>query len=239
MTTHRYLLSTLAVFFCSLVLAQEITISGQVTSTDPDRILYDLMVVNKRTRLGIFGNADGSFLVKALKTDTLLIGSAGHQTQPICMVDSAAKTAYTVKLQLQLVVIRLREFKVVPDRDLADIQKDIKELGYNEDDYIIDGVDALQSPITFLYQSFSKREASKRIVAELRNEDRKRALLRELLKKYVEYDIINLSDAAFDDFIDFCRVPDEVIKGLSQYDFLMYVKKKYELYSSLGPTRQH
>ncbi|MGK7478074.1 hypothetical protein, partial [Salmonella enterica] len=68
------------------VLAQEITISGQVTSTDPDRILYDLMVVNKRTRLGIFGNADGSFLVKALKTDTLLIGSAGHQTQPICMV---------------------------------------------------------------------------------------------------------------------------------------------------------
>lgn len=100
-------------------------------------------------------------------------------------------------------------------------------------------MDALQSPIAFLYQQFSRRERSKRMVAELQNEQRKRELLKELLHKYVEYDIINLSDDAFDDFIDFCAVPDPVIKGLSQYEFLLYVKKKYELYSSLGPTRRH
>ncbi|MEO8067059.1 MAG: hypothetical protein ABI599_05135 [Flavobacteriales bacterium] len=228
-----------AVLSCTTGLAQEVRISGKVTSTDPERVLYDLMVVNKRTRIGTFGNVDGSFTVKALKTDTLLFGSAGHQTQPVCLADSATREEYTFHLRLQQNVIRLREFRVVPERDLADIQKDIRSLGYNEDDYIIDGVDALQSPITFLYQAFSKREASKRLVAELRNEDRKRALLKELLKRYVEFDIINLSDEAFDDFIDFCSVPDEVMKGLSQYDFLMYVKKKYELYSSLGPTRQH
>jgi len=76
-------------------------------------------------------------------------------------------------------------------------------------------------------------------VARLENEDRKRALLKELLHKYVEYDIINLSDDGFDDFIDFCAVPDEVMVGLSQYEFLLYVKKKYELYSSLGPTRRY
>ncbi|MBK6832565.1 MAG: hypothetical protein IPG92_18350 [Flavobacteriales bacterium] len=117
--------------------------------------------------------------------------------------------------------------------------KEISKLGYREQDYRISNVDALQSPITFLYQEFSRRERSKRLAAQLRNEDRKRELLRELLKKYVEFEIINLSDDAFDDFIDFCAVPEEVIKGLSQYDFLMYVKKKYELYSSLGPTRRH
>jgi hypothetical protein len=76
-------------------------------------------------------------------------------------------------------------------------------------------------------------------VAELRNEDRKRALLKELLTKYVEYDIINLSNDSFDDFIDYCAVPDEVIRGMSQYEFLMYVQRKYELYTSLGPTRKH
>jgi hypothetical protein len=112
-------------------------------------------------------------------------------------------------------------------------------LGYRESDYRISQVDALQSPITFLYQEFSRRERSKRLVAQLENEDRKRALLKELLQKYVEYDIINLSDESFDDFIDFCAVPDPVIKGLTQYEFLLYVKKKYELYSSLGPTRMH
>ncbi|MBK7944753.1 MAG: hypothetical protein IPJ85_05330 [Flavobacteriales bacterium] len=100
-------------------------------------------------------------------------------------------------------------------------------------------MDALQSPITFLYQEFSRRERSKRLVAQMRNEDRKRELLRELLHQYVAFDIINLNDEAFDDFIEFCSVPDEVIKGLTQYDFILYVKKRYEMYASLGPTRRH
>ena len=100
-------------------------------------------------------------------------------------------------------------------------------------------MNALQSPITALYQEFSRRERSKRLVAELVNEDKKRAILQELLKKYVEYDIINLNPEAFDDFIEFCSVPDDVIKGLTQYEFLVYIKRKYELYSSLGPTRRH
>ena len=38
---------------------------------------------------------------------------------------------------------------------------------------------------------------------------------------------------------DMPNVPDEVIKGLTQYEFLVYIKRKYELYSSLGPTRRH
>ena len=114
----------------------------------------------------------------------------------------------------------------MPERTLKEIEKDIAELGYNERDYRLYGVDALQSPITFLYQAFSKRERSKRKVAELINEERKRDLLKELLHLYVEYDIINLSDEAFDEFIDFVNVPDSTIQGLSQYDFLVYIKRK-------------
>jgi hypothetical protein len=195
--------------------------------------------VNKRTRSGTFGNADGSFAVSALRTDTLLVGSVGHVTQFICMKDSLPKPSYHVTVYLRQLNVQLREVEILSPRTLAQIQKDIDKLGYRESDYRISQVDALQSPITFLYQEFSRRERSKRLVAQLENEDRKRELLKELLQKYVEYDIINLSDESFDDFIDFCAVPDEVIKGLTQYEFLLYVKKKYELYSSLGPTRRH
>lgn len=222
------------------VVAQEmVTIHGRVTSAANDRAHYDLMIVNKRSRSGTFGNADGTFTVQAWRTDTLMIGSMGHRTAIITMADSAVKDTYHVNVRLVQVVRQLPELQVINERTLAEIQKEISKLGYREQDYRISNVDALQSPITFLYQEFSRRERSKRLAAQLRNEDRKRELLRELLRKYVEYDIINLSDEAFDDFIDFCAVPDEVIKGLSQYDFLMFVKKKYELYASLGPTRRH
>jgi hypothetical protein len=155
------------------------------------------------------------------------------------MKDSLPKPSYHVTVYLRQLNVQLREVEILSPRTLAQIQKDIDKLGYRESDYRISQVDALQSPITFLYQEFSRRERSKRLVAQLENEDRKRELLKELLQKYVEYDIINLSDESFDDFIDFCAVPDEVIKGLTQYEFLLYVKKKYELYSSLGPTRRH
>jgi hypothetical protein len=219
--------------------AQEVTIRGRVITPEGEGAHYDLMIVNKRTRTGSFGNADGSFAVKALRTDTLMIGSIGHRTRIITMADSVPKAEYLVTIRMEPYVVQLAEVEVLPERTLKEIQKDIDKLGYKESDYRISNVDAFQSPITFLYQEFSRRERSKRVVAQLENEDRKRALLQELLHKYVQYDIINLNEEAFDDFIDFCDVPDDVIKGLTQYEFLLYIKKKYELYSSLGPTRRH
>jgi len=223
----------------SLAAQESVTIHGRVMTSTPERAYYDLMIVNKRTRSGTFGNPDGTFTVRALRTDTLLIGSIGHRTRAITMADSALKDTYHVTIRMEQLQVLLAEIEVLPERTLKQIQKDIDKLGYRDSDYRISPVNALQSPITFLYQEFSRRERSKRLVAHLENEDRKRALLKELLHKYVQFDIINLSDEAFDDFIEFCAVPDEVIKGLTQYEFLLYVKKKYELYTSLGPTRRH
>lgn len=216
-----------------------VTIHGKVITSTDQRTYYDLMVVNKRTRSGTFGNANGTFTVQALRTDTLMIGSIGHQTKELCFADSAVRAIYDVTLHLRPLNIQLPEVEILSERTMKEIQAEIAKLGYRESDHRLTNVDALQSPITYLYQEFSRRERSKRLVAELENEDRKRALLQELLHKYVQYDIIKLSPDAFDDFIEFCSVPDEVIKGLSQYDFLVYMKRKYELYSSLGPTRRH
>ena len=220
--------------------AQErIIIRGQVQAGDGEKVFYDLMIVNRRLRTGSFGNVDGSFAVSAFRNDTLLIGAGGYVTRTVPLGEFPDAELSALRVVLRPWEIELKPVSVLPERTLKEIQGDINKLGYKESDYRTTGVNAFESPITFLYQEFSRRERSKRLVAELRNEDAKRELLRELLHKYVEYEIINLGDESFDDFIDFCAVPDEVIKGLTQYDFLVYVKKKYELYSSLGPTRRH
>ncbi len=223
-----------------LVQAQEpVTVHGQVLGGDGERVFYDLMIVNRRLRGGTFGNVDGSFTVQALPNDTLLVGAGGYVTRTVPLAEYDPSELRSLFITLRPWEIQLRPVTVLPERTLAQIQEDIAKLGYKDSDYRATGINALESPITFLYQEFSRRERSKRQVAEMRNDDRKRELLRELLHKYVEYDIINLGNESFDDFIDFCAVPEQVIKGLSQYDFLVYVKKKYELYSSLGPTRVH
>lgn len=218
---------------------EEITVKGTVSGGDGEQVFYDLMIVNRRTRTGSFANTDGSFTTRALRNDTLLIGAGGYVTRTLPLAEFPDEQLGGLHIVLRPWRVDLQPVTVLPERTLKEIQADIAKLGYNEKDYRETGVDAFHNPITFLYQEFSRRERSKRMVAQLENRDQMRQLLRELLKQYVDYGIINLSDDSFDDFIDFCNVPEEVLKGLSQYDFLVYVKKKYELYTSLGPTRRH
>jgi hypothetical protein len=218
---------------------QEVTVKGTVSGGDGVHVFYDLMIVNRRTRSGIFANTDGSFTTQARRNDTLLIGAGGYVTRTLPLAEFPDEQLADLRLVLRPWHVDLKPVTVLPERTLKQIQADIAKLGYNEKDYRTTGVNALESPITFLYQEFSRRERSKRMVAQLENQDKMRELLRELLQQYVDYGIINLSNDSFDDFIDFCNVPENVLKGLSQYDFLVYVKKKYELYTSLGPTRRH
>lgn len=234
------LLLLLFLVFGQGVLAQrDITVKGIVSGGDGEHVFYDLMIVNRRTRTGTFANTDGSFAARVQRNDTLLIGAGGYVTRTLPLGEFPDEALQHLEIVLRPWSIDLQPVAVLPQRTLKDIQADIEKLGYDERDYRETGINALESPITFLYESFSRRERNKRAVAQLENEDRKRELLKELLRRYVDYDIINLSDASFDDFIDFCNVPEEVLKSLSQYDFLVYVKKKYQLYTSLGPTRQH
>ncbi|HRF82761.1 MAG TPA: hypothetical protein PL070_22075, partial [Flavobacteriales bacterium] len=77
----RYLLTLSLLIGCVVAGAQElVTIHGKVITSSDQHTYYDLMIVNRRTRSGTFGNADGSFTVQALRTDTLMIGSIGHRT---------------------------------------------------------------------------------------------------------------------------------------------------------------
>lgn len=218
---------------------QEIIVKGKVSGGDGEHVFYDLMIVNRRTRTGSFGNVDGSFMVRALPNDTLLIGAGGYVTRTLPLEEYPATELADLRIVLKPWHIELQPVAILPERTLRQIQSDIDKLGYDPKDYRETGINAFESPITFLYQSFSKRERSKREVAQLRNADNMRELLKDLLHLYVEYDIIKLSDESFDDFIDFCNVPEATLKDLTQYEFLVYVKKKYELYSRVGPTRKH
>ena len=193
-------------------------------------VIPNLMVVNKRTQQGYFGNNSGKFDVEALKTDTIIIAATGFQTTRICFRDSADAAVYTVSIPLKRLEYTIKPVEIFTKRDLEEIQKDIEKLGYEKEDYVLQGTAALESPITALYQAFSRRERNKRLVAEMRNNDRRRALLKELFRKYVDNDIITLDNDDFDDFIDFSNVSDDFMKSVSQYEFIMYIKKRFEVY---------
>lgn len=197
----------------------------------------DLLVINERTYTGFFGNTDGTFSFEIEKTDTVVLGAIGYSSVKVCYADSAYKPKYKLEIQLHPIALQIGAAVIVAPRDLDEIQNDIRDLGFEEKDYRVSGIDVLSSPITFLYDMFSKREQSKRLAYELANEDRRRDLLKELFVKYVDYDIIDLSTEEFDDFIDFIGVDDNFLKSTSQYDFIIFVKNRFEMYKVLKKAR--
>lgn len=206
-----------------------ITIKGQIRDEN-DLSIANVILINKQTKAGFFARPDGSFTVQCEKTDTLAITSLGFHSRNICYADSGSRTQFNLLLYLDTRTYKLATVEIFAPRELERIQDDINKLGYNERDFMLSGLNAVQSPITFLYQQFSKKEQSKRLVAYMENADRKRDLLKELFEHYVDYQIIELDDKEFDDFINYLNVSDEFLQSSSQYDFLIYVRDRFKDY---------
>ena len=221
--------------FFSAYAQNSIHINGKVydpLNKDPD--LTNFMVVNLRTQNGIFGKADGSFSIDIERKDTLVVAVTGYEYQKNRNRKTTAKDTFQLIVSLKQKLVRLPEVRIIAPRDLEAIERDIQRLGYNKKDYEESGINAIESPITFLYQEFSRFERLRRHNAELVNDDKRRQLLKELLSRFVADDIISLNNNDFDRFVDFCNVSEDFMKHATQYEFMVYIKNRYELFSGMN-----
>lgn len=234
-------ISLIFLFSCifSVLCAQDtIRVTGHAfDSADPARRLQDLMVINMRTSQGIFGKADGTFLVTALSTDSILVASTGYEFVYCILKDSMMQPGYILRIPLRRLKVELKEVTIFSPKELNSIYQEIEKLGYRKSDYQLSGINVLESPITFLYQEFSRLERLKRQNAERINNEKRRDLLKQLLVNYVSYDIIQLDNDEFDAFIDFANPSEAYMKSASQYDFCLYIKQKFVMYQSMKPRK--
>jgi hypothetical protein len=230
MRNKSYLLFILFPLLPLSAYCQEVTIKGKVLH--PEDPTFNLLIVNQTTSRGTFGDGDGTFEIKADKSDTIMIGAIGYQTQKISMSDSAIQEEYFVKVSVSRLAYELKTVTIMPQRELDSIQKDIRNLGYDDRDYMLSGIDAIHSPLTFLYQQVSRQERMKRNAYQVINEDRRRDLLKELFVRYVSYDIIDLRTDQFEDFIDFMNVSEGQMKSMTQYEFVVFTKSRYQQFKN-------
>ena len=207
-----------------------VVVSGSVGDIH-GRWVPSSMVVNRRTSAGEFVGSDGEFLVRACLGDTLVFGAVGYHTQ-----ERTVQSGNGMEVVLRVLNVEVGTAEVIAPRTLREIVKDIQALGYREEDFRVSGIDAIQSPITFLYEAFARDPQSQREVARLENEDRRMALLQELFVKYVDYDIVDLETWEFESFARFCDPGEEALKRWSQYEFILYVKQRYQVFRMLPRT---
>lgn len=205
-----------------------VTISGQAYDKETKLPLPKLMVINKRTSNGIFADAEGKFSIIAKQSDTIMLSAVGFKLKKICLKDSIVKTRYYINVPLEKLFFQLKEISVFAPRTLKEIGMDISSLDSMKAYSSYHNLNGIESPITYLYERFSRFGKSKQKVAEWENEDLKRDILKDLFRLYIKHDIIDLNEEEFDAFIKYCNLSEEFIKNASQLELVLAIKGKYE-----------
>ena len=150
------------------------------------------MVINKTSGRGVFGSPNGSFSVYASAGDTIALSVRGYPAVTVSVVPDSNcqhRGNYYIENKAQ----EIAEVVVKPLKSLQQIKEERQALAMRET-RMVTGIEVLQSPITALYQAFSKKEKAKRWVAAQEYKDDQEKIVQELLRTYVAYEIIELND---------------------------------------------
>lgn len=184
------------------------------------------MLVNRRTGQGVFGQPNGTFSIYVNNGDTVALSVKNYLLiKTIVVADSNCQYKHTYYLERKF--SELPEVSVRPLKSLEQIKEERQELALRET-RTVTGVDIFQSPITALYQTFSKKEQNKRWIAEQEYHDDQRRIVKELLRNYVAYDIIDLTEEQFDQFISFLNINEDFLKTATEMELITFIQDKYE-----------
>lgn len=213
---------------------EEIVVTGSVMDTSLNQSYYNLIVVNKSTNKGDYGAINGSFSILAQPFDTLLFSIRGYpvQTRIVTNVDKC-KQHFLIHLPAKVQL--LDEVKIYPLKSLEDIQKEREELRLKEI-RTVTGVNMLSSPITALYERFSKSSKHKKFIAEMQYKDKKQQILKELFRVYISYDVVELSEEHFEEFINYLDLNDHFLKTAKEYELVIYIKESLAAFKLDYPT---
>jgi hypothetical protein len=129
--------------------------------------------------------------------------------------------------------VQFDEVVVRPLKTLQQIKEERAALSLRETRQVT-GIEVLQSPITALYQAFSKREKNKQWISQMEYKDDQRKVLKELLRVYVAYEIVKLDEEEFDSFVEFLNVDEDFLKTASEMELITFIKDKFEHFSRVN-----
>lgn len=216
----------LALSSFSMAQCETVLFKGKVYDTLRYQSFYNMMIVNRTTGKGVFGQPNGSFSVYVSDGDSITISVKGYDLINI-RVKADKECRFVKNFPIIGKPFEFEEVVVRPVKSLEQIREEREALVMVET-RTVTGMEVIQSPITALYQAFSKTERSKRKVEELKYLDSKREILKELLRAYVAYDVVRLTEEEFDDFISFLNMDPDFLRTASEWELIEFIKGKYE-----------
>lgn len=204
---------------------KQVNLWGSIKDTTNKQGFYNVFIVNKSAGRGVFGKPDGTFSIQVNPGDSVFFRVTGYQTLKLHVIaDSSCKHEFHVFVNP--LEYKKQDVVVYPVKTLNQLKEERERLAQVET-RLVTGFESLKSPITALYQEFSRREKMKKKVAELQYQDDVDKVVKELLRVYVSYDVIEMAEDDFLEFIRFMNLNEYLLKTANDYQLIIYIKEKY------------
>ncbi len=215
----------------SFTQCNRVLVSGRVIDSLRPQTFYNLMVINKTVGRGVFGEPNGSFSVYVMPNDLIALSIKEYPIYEFFAIPDE-NCQCKVNAYIEQLPQEIEEVIVRPLKTLSQIKDERQALSMRET-RLVTGINMLESPITALYQAFSKKEQNKRWIQEQKYKDDQRRIVKELLRLYVAFDIINMTEEDFDSFIQFLNIDDDFLKTASEMELILFIKDKFDHYNYL------
>lgn len=228
-----------------------IVISGYVKDVQTDSVLPLVNVFNPRTHKGTITDNSGFFRYYAFRGDTLILSSMGYEKSYIPVSDTAYHPI-TDTFYMHQDVFNIPEVNIYGLSRYEQLRYDIKHLGQvskpvlnarknlpeiNHDVLSFysrrtDNFGLVASPITALYNAFSKEGREQRKLRELRQRDALKKAIEPHFNKEMVMNITGLPPAEAEEFMDFCNFSPHYLLNTADYVIVKQILQKFKIYKS-------
>ncbi len=232
--------------FSGLCLAQTepggaISLSGTIVDETDAPVPYVTISVLNRNE-GVVSNAEGFFFLRFDRQDTLELSALGFEKQQLYLGDTATADNYDVNIRLSEKTYTLENITVLAYKDeeafrraiLALDEKDLpKETpkiripGSYEGPHIEKRPGAA-SPLSFLYDRFSKRARYEREARQAQQDYDYRKKLSGKYNRDLVGKVTGLQDEQLEEFMAQCRLEDTFIEKSNEYEIILAINQCYE-----------
>ena len=221
----------------SLPADESIRLSGVIVN-EADEPLPFVTVTNLRTRQGVVSDEEGFFYLTFSAQDTLQLSAVNYEAYRLYFGDTAQATNYDLTIRLSEKTYQLENVTVFAFRDEAAFKRAVLALDDlpKPEKVVIPGSyrgprrekkASIGSPISFIFDRFSKRAKYERQVQQARQEATYQKVLSKKFNRAMIEEITGLNDERLDEFILFCRLEDRFIEESNEYDIIVAINQCY------------
>jgi hypothetical protein len=223
-----------------------IVVSGLVMDIENDSALLFANIYNPRTMRGTISDKNGYFRYYALPGDTLWFSSMGYYPLHYAVIgESGAKIRDTFYLKAR--VYKIHDVEILALTRYEKLRYDIKNMKIPRDienarnnfPIVNHNVNAFYernnenfglvfSPISALYDAFSKEGRERRKLAELQRQDAIKAQIEPHFNIDMVKRITGLEDQLAQEFIEFCNFSEEFLLNAPDYYIIEIILEQYE-----------